>query len=147
MKVTVSGAMGRLGSVIAQGISKSENFQLTGVYAPGHAGKMVAGIEIEDSIEKINTQIIVECAPPGVVMENLKKWQAKGMGVVIGTSGFTEDRIKELKSFWGEDGPGCLIVPNFSIGAVLNTRASAKPAFAARRLKSSTYKAPARHSP
>ncbi len=122
MKVAVSGAMGRLGSVIARGISNANDMQLTGVYAPGHAGKMVAGMEIEDSIKKINAQIIVECTHPGVVMENLKKWHAKGTSVVIGTSGFTEDRIKELKSFWGEDDPGCLIVPNFSIGAVLMMR-------------------------
>ncbi len=122
MKVAVSGAKGRLGGVIAHGISNANDMQLTGVYAPGHAGKMVAGMEIEDSIKNINAQIIVECTPPGVVMENLKKWRAKGMIVVVGTSGFTEDRIRELKSFWGEDDPGCLIVPNFSIGAVLMMR-------------------------
>jgi len=122
MKVAVSGAMGRLGSVIARGISIADDMQLTGVYAPGHAGKMVAGMEIEDSIKNINAQIIVECAPPGVVMKNLEQWHAKGTSIVIGTSGFTEDRIKELKTFWGEDDPGCLIVPNFSIGAVLMMR-------------------------
>ena len=122
MRVAVSGALGRLGSVITHGISSANDMQLSGVYAPGHVGKIVAGMEIEDSIEKIDAQIIVECAPPGVVMENLKKWHAKGMSVVIGTSGFTEDRIKELRSFWGEDDPGCLIVPNFSIGAVLMMR-------------------------
>jgi len=122
MKVAVSGAIGRLGSVIAHGISNAGDMQLTGVYAPGHAGKIVAGMEIEDSIKNINAQIIVECSLPGVVMENLKKWHAKGMSAVIGTSGFTEDRIRELKSFWGDDDPGCLIVPNFSIGAVLMMR-------------------------
>ena len=74
MKVAVSGAMGRLGSVIARGISNANDMQLTGLYAPGHAGKMVAGMEIEDSIKKINAQIIVECTHPGVVMGNLKKF-------------------------------------------------------------------------
>ena len=122
MKVAVSGAMGRLGSVIAHGISNANGMQLTGVYAPGHAGKMVAGMEIEDSPEKINAEVIVECAHPGVVMENLKKGHAKGMSTVVGTSGFTEDRIRKLRSFWAEDDPGCLIVPNFSIGAVLMMR-------------------------
>ena len=122
MKVAVSGAMGRLGSVIAHGISNANGMQLTGVYAPGHAGKMVAGMEIEDSPEKINAEVIGEWAHPGVVMENLKMWHTKGIHVVIGTSGFTEDRIRKLRSFWAEDDPGCLIVPNFSIGAVLMMR-------------------------
>ena len=122
MKVAVSGAMGRLGSAIAYGISKASDMELAGVYAPGHAGKMMAGLEIEDSIQKINAQIIVECTHPNVVMENLKKWHAKGMSVVIGTSGYTEDRTRELKSFWGKNDPGCLIVSNFSIGALLMMR-------------------------
>ena len=122
MKVAVSGAMGRLGSVIAHGISKANDMQLSGAYAPGHAGKTVAGVGVDDVIENIDAQILVECAHPGVVMENLKKWHAKGMCVVVGTSGFTEDRIAELKSLWGEDDAGCLIVPNFSIGAVLMMR-------------------------
>ena len=122
MKVAVSGAMGRLGSVIAKGISNAGDMQLSGVYDPGHAGKVVAGMEIEDSIKNINAQIIVECTHPDVVMENLRKWHAKGISVVIGTSGFTKDRINELKSFWREGDPGCLIVPNFSIGAVLMMR-------------------------
>ena len=44
------------------------------------------------------------------------------MHAVVGTSGFTRERIDEVRSFWGDDGPGCLIVPNFSIGAVLMMR-------------------------
>ncbi|WP_297702842.1 4-hydroxy-tetrahydrodipicolinate reductase [uncultured Eudoraea sp.] len=122
MKVAVSGAMGRLGSVIAHGISNTNELQLTGAYAPGLAGKTVAGIEVDDSQEKVDAQIMVECTHPDVVMVNLKKWHAKGMFVVAGTSGFTEVRIAELKSFWGEDDPACLIAPNFSIGAVLMMR-------------------------
>ncbi|NNL01453.1 MAG: 4-hydroxy-tetrahydrodipicolinate reductase, partial [Eudoraea sp.] len=122
MKVAVSGAMGRLGRAIANGISKADDMQLSGAYAPGHVGKSVAGIGVEDVIEKVDAKILVECAHPVVVMENLKKWHARGMRVVVGTSGFTEDRIAELKSFWGKDDPGCLIVPNFSIGAVLMMR-------------------------
>jgi len=77
MKVAVSGAMGRLGSVIAKGISNAGDMQLSGVYDPGHAGKVVAGMEIEDSIKNINAQIIVECTHPDVVMENLREWHAK----------------------------------------------------------------------
>jgi 4-hydroxy-tetrahydrodipicolinate reductase len=122
MKVAVSGAMGRLGNVIANSISRANDMQLSGAYAPGYLGKNVAGIRAEDAIENINAEILVECAHPDVVMENLKKWHAREMRVVVGTSGFTEERINELKSFWKKDDPGCLIVPNFSIGAVLMMR-------------------------
>ena len=122
MKVAVSGAAGRLGSVVAKGVANAEDMQLSGVYDPVHPGKIVAGMEIETSMENINAEIVVECTHPDVVMENLKRWHAKGFSVVVGTSGFTEERIEEVKSFWTNADTSCLIVPNFSIGAVLMMR-------------------------
>lgn len=122
IKVAVSGGRGRLGSVITKAVSNASDMQLSGVYSPSHVGKTFEGIKIEDSIDNINAQVIVECTHPNVVMENLKKWHNKGFSVVVGTSGFTNERIQEVKSFWGENDAGCLIVPNFSIGAVLMMR-------------------------
>ena len=122
MRVAVSGAMGRLGSVVAKGVANAEDMQLSGVYDPGHPGKIVAGMEIETSMGNIDADIVVECTHPDVVMENLKQWHDKGVSVVVGTSGFTEERIEEVKTFWTNADTGCLIVPNFSIGAVLMMR-------------------------
>ncbi len=121
IKVAISGA-GRLGSVIAKSVSSTADMHLSGIYSPSQAGKILAGATIENSKTNINAQIIVECTHPNKVMGNLKEWHAKGVGVVVGTSGFTDERIREVRSFWGEDDPGCLIVPNFSIGAVLMMR-------------------------
>lgn len=122
MKVAVSGAMGRLGSVVAKGVANADDMQLSGVYDPGHPGKIVAGMEIETSMEKIDADIVVECTHPDVVMENLNQWHTRGVSVVVGTSGFTEGRIEEVKIFWTNADTSCLIIPNFSIGAVLMMR-------------------------
>ena len=122
MKVAVSGAVGRLGSVVAMGVANAEDMQLSGVYDPAYPGNVVAGMEIETSLENIDADIVVECTHPDVVMENLKRWHAKGLSVVAGTSGFSEERIEEVKSFWTNADTSCLIVPNFSIGAVLMMR-------------------------
>lgn len=122
MKVAVSGAMGRLGSAIMHSILKADDMKFTGAYAPSHLAERIGGLIVEDNIENIDAQIIVECTHPDVVMKNLKAWHAKGISIVIGTSGFTKNRIQELKSFWGENDTGCLIVPNFSIGAMLMMR-------------------------
>ena len=48
----------------------------------------MAGLEIEDAMERIDARIIVECGPPETVMENLKMWHTMGLGVVVGTSCF-----------------------------------------------------------
>jgi len=122
MKVAVSGATGRLGGAIAVGVSQADDMELTGIYSPRHAGESIAGAKVVDSFKSIDATVIVECAPPNVVMQNLREWHALGRNVVVGTSGFTEERIAELKSFWKESDQGCLVVPNFSIGAVLMMR-------------------------
>ncbi len=96
--------------------------RLTGLYAPGHEGKSFANISVSGKPDELSAQVIVECAHPDIVMDNLKTWHEKGFNVVVGTSGFTENRLAELRSFWGTEDQACLVVPNFSIGAVLMMR-------------------------
>jgi 4-hydroxy-tetrahydrodipicolinate reductase len=120
--VAVSGAMGRLGSAISCGIAAAKEMRLTGLHAPGHEGKPLADVTVSGDPDELSAQVIVECTHPGVVMNNLKTWHEKGFNVVVGTSGFTENRLAELRSFWGPEDQGCLVVPNFSIGAVLMMR-------------------------
>jgi 4-hydroxy-tetrahydrodipicolinate reductase len=52
---------------------------------------------------------------------------------VVGTSGFDEARLAHVEQAWGNGPPNCLIVPNFSIGAVVMMRLAeiAAPHFAA----------------
>ena len=119
IEVAVSGAMGRLGKAIARGVAEAEDLNLCGVYSPGHEGQKLFGNEILSDPALLSAQVVVECAPHAPVMENLRQWHGKGCFVVVGTSGFSEDRLAELKSFWREEDPGCIVVPNFSVGAVL----------------------------
>jgi 4-hydroxy-tetrahydrodipicolinate reductase len=117
--VAVSGAMGRLGKAIAGGISEAEDLSLSGVHSPGHEGQTLLGASVTGDPAHLSAQVVVECAPHSPVMDNLRAWHEKQCFVVVGTSGFSEERLAELKSFWREDDPGCLVVPNFSVGAVL----------------------------
>jgi 4-hydroxy-tetrahydrodipicolinate reductase len=122
IKVAVSGAMGRLGGAIAHGVAAAKDMQLTGLYAPGHEGESTAGASVLPGPELVFAQVIVECAPHDVVMDNLKTWHDMGIDVVVGTSGFSEQRLEQLRSFWTGGKNACLVVPNFSIGAVLMMR-------------------------
>ncbi len=78
-------------------------------------------------------EVVVEFTNPEVVMDNLRRWRELGTHAVVGTSGFTEERLQTVRGFWGGGPPNCLIAPNFSIGAVLMMRFAelAAPHFAA----------------
>jgi 4-hydroxy-tetrahydrodipicolinate reductase len=70
----------------------------------------------------LDADVVVEFTNPDVVMDNLRRWRTMARHAVVGTSGFGEERLEEVVSFW-ESGPAkCLIVPNFSIGAVVMMR-------------------------
>jgi 4-hydroxy-tetrahydrodipicolinate reductase len=103
-------------------VAAASDLQLASLYDPGHAGETVAGVTVSGSSDEVSAQVMVECTHADTVMDNLKSWHEKGFHVVVGTSGFSESRLEELRSFWTPDAPGCLIVPNFSIGAVLMMR-------------------------
>ncbi len=119
MKVGVSGASGRMGSLAASTIDEQDDMHLIALYDPYTAGK-IAGLSISQDPDVLDgCDVIVEFSRPDVVMDNLARWRALGANVVVGTSGFGAARLAELDELWG-NGPGnCLVVPNFSIGAVL----------------------------
>ena len=122
IRVAISGIPGRLATATAAGIAASDDLDLAALYNPNRGGEAFNGIPISVNHDEIKCDVVFESTEPTVVMGNLRAWRKAGLHVVVGTSGFTRERFDEVRSFWGEDGPGCLIAPNFSIGAVLMMR-------------------------
>ncbi len=108
-----------MGRLIAAAVEAADDLQLSGLYAPGHASESVAGHPVSDRPDVCEgAEVVVESTIPSVVRHNVEMWEAMGAGVVVGTSGVDPE---ELRSLWSSS-RGCLVVPNFSIGAVLMMR-------------------------
>ncbi len=129
VKVGISGAAGRMGSLVVDAVVRTEDLEPAWLFDPHHDGASVAGLSVtgdRDSLDEVD--VVVEFTRPDVVLENLAEWRRRGAHAVVGTSGFDAARVAEVRTMWG-DGPGnCLIVPNFSIGAVLMMRFAEKAA-------------------
>ncbi|RZV46015.1 MAG: 4-hydroxy-tetrahydrodipicolinate reductase [Acidimicrobiia bacterium] len=125
-RVIVSGAAGSMGSMVCAALEAEGDLELVGRYDP--AGGLIA-----DPADLPEADVVVEFTNPDVVMANLGQWRERGWHAVVGTSGFTTDRITEVEALFGAGPPNCLIVPNFSLGAVLAMRfaAEAAPHFSA----------------
>ncbi|MCP4965385.1 MAG: 4-hydroxy-tetrahydrodipicolinate reductase [bacterium] len=122
-RVGVSGAAGRMGKLVAETIAYATGFELAALYDPNAEGIEVAGLKVSATPEvMMDTDVVVEFTNPDVVMENLKRWHALQRHAVVGTSGFGDERLAELESFWEAGAGNCLVVPNFSIGAVVMMR-------------------------
>jgi 4-hydroxy-tetrahydrodipicolinate reductase len=92
--------------------------------------QVVAEVDEGDDREALTRcDVVVDFTHPGAVMDNLRWCVGRGLDTVVGTSGFGEDRLAEVRDWLG-DAPAArvLIVPNFSIGAILMMRFAAQAA-------------------
>jgi len=91
-----------------------------------------AEVDAGDSLNLLvesSTDVVIDFTHPDVVMDNLKFLVDNGIHAVVGTTGFTDERLDTLRS-WLADAPqtAVLIAPNFAIGAVLCMRFAAEAA-------------------
>jgi 4-hydroxy-tetrahydrodipicolinate reductase len=76
-----------------------------------------------------HAQVLVDFTTPDAVMDNLRWAIDQGISVVVGTSGFTEKKLAEVRGRLADKpGVGVLIAPNFGIGAVLMMQFAARAA-------------------
>ncbi len=118
VKVGVIGAAGSMGSLACEWVRAADGLELA------------ATVSSSDSIEHLDgVDVAVDVTHPGVVMDHVAWCIEHGVHVVAGTSGFTQQRIDAIADQLGaEPSVGVIVVPNFSIGAVLMMRFAAEAA-------------------
>jgi 4-hydroxy-tetrahydrodipicolinate reductase len=111
IKVGVLGARGRMGSEVVKAVTDSSDCELVATLDQGDS---------LDALVSAGAQVVVDFTTPDVVMANLEFLVKNNIHAVVGTTGFSDDRIAQLNR-WLEANPnaGILIAPNFAIGAVL----------------------------
>ena len=117
-KVGVLGARGRMGRKVVRTVHDAPDLEVAAEVDQGDTLDALTGCDV-----------VVDFTHPGVVMENLRWCVEHDLDVVVGTSGFAEDRLDEVRG-WLADHPDVrvLVVPNFSIGAILMMRFAAQAA-------------------
>jgi len=76
----------------------------------------------------IGCDVVLDFTHPGAVMGNLRWCVQQGLDVVVGTSGFGDERLAEVRGWLAAANVRVLVVPNFSIGAILMMRFAAEAA-------------------
>ncbi len=111
IKVGVLGSKGRMGSLVCQTVLAAEDLDL------------IAEVDIGDAREPLTScDVVVDFTNPEAVMDNLRWCLENDIHLVIGTSGFTQARLTETSELVAaSEASDCrvLVVPNFSVGAVL----------------------------
>ncbi len=118
IKVGVIGARGRMGQTVVAAVEGAEDCVL------------VAAIDAGDDRDALRAaDVAVDFTTPDVVMDTLEWCIATGLHCVVGTTGFTEERLDRVREWCGKaPGVGVLVAPNFGLGAVLMMRFAAMAA-------------------
>ncbi|MFV2016987.1 4-hydroxy-tetrahydrodipicolinate reductase [Micromonospora sp. LOL_023] len=120
IRVGVLGARGRMGVEVCRAVDAADDLDL------------VASVDQGDWLSNAAdaaAEVVVDFTNPDVVLDNLHWCIDQGINVVVGTSGFSDQRLEQVRS-WLSQQPqvGVVIAPNFGLGAVLMMQFAAKAA-------------------
>jgi len=101
-KIIICGARGRMGSLIYKLAREKKNFEICGIVENKNhpdIGKKIEGLFLSDNLFKIATgkEVVIDFTIPSATMEFLKICEKKGNSVVIGTTGFSEKQLNQIK--------------------------------------------------
>ncbi len=131
IKVSVCGAAGKMGSLVVATVARAEDMVLTGAVDPAAAGRdagEVAGLDslgvivtadLDSLLARGDSTVMVDFTGPLAIMANIRTALSRGVVPVVGTTGFTEKELDQVRQWVELEGGGAIIVPNFALGAVL----------------------------
>ncbi|MGH3778432.1 MAG: 4-hydroxy-tetrahydrodipicolinate reductase [Pseudonocardiaceae bacterium] len=120
IRVGVLGARGRVGTEVCKAVDAAQDMEL------------VAMVDAGDwmfNVADAGAEVVIDFTHPDVVMDNVRFCVDQGIHAVVGTTGFTDTRLAQVRE-WLAPKPdlGVLIAPNFAIGAILSMRFAAMAA-------------------
>jgi 4-hydroxy-tetrahydrodipicolinate reductase len=108
-RVSVIGASGRMGSEVCRAVQAASGLELAGRYDQG-----------DDLGDLGGAEVAVEFSVPDASPANVAHCVDQGVHAVVGTTGWTEERLESLRATVAQHpGVGVLVAPNFAIGAIL----------------------------
>lgn len=128
-RVGVFGAGGRMGRTVCSAVSGDPELELVAAVDPAAGGETVAGVAISAETDAMKAaEIAVDFTVHDAALENLRWCAQHGVHAVVGTTGFSDAEITELRGVFDASEANALIAPNFAIGAVLMMRFAAQAA-------------------
>jgi 4-hydroxy-tetrahydrodipicolinate reductase len=115
LRVAVAGAAGRMGQAVCAAVDGAEDLQLAGRADPALDTRVADVLGDAD--------VLVDFTRPDTALENARQALAAGVHVVIGTTGFDLDGLRDAAA---TSTAKAFVAPNFAIGAVLMMRFAAE---------------------
>lgn len=111
LRVAVLGAAGRMGSTVCAAVEAAPGLEL------------VATVDADGDLSRVSdagAQVAVDFTVPAVTEQNVHALVDRGVHVVVGTTGWTDEAYARVRDHLVRAGGiGVVVAPNFALGAVL----------------------------
>jgi 4-hydroxy-tetrahydrodipicolinate reductase len=120
LRVGVLGARGRMGALVCSVVEAAEGLSLVSAVDLGADGDPADPVA---ALVAAGAQVAVDFTRPDAAPGNVAALAKAGVHAVVGTTGFDEARLAEVRAMLaGSPGVGVVVAPNFALGAVLLMR-------------------------
>jgi 4-hydroxy-tetrahydrodipicolinate reductase len=116
-RVAIVGGTGKLGGIIRDVVEAEPGFEITAV--------LTSRSELS---ELDGADLVVDASTPAVSIDVVRAAIERGVNVLIGTSGWSAERIALVRPLVEAAGTGAVFIPNFSLGSVLGSALAAAAA-------------------
>lgn len=127
VKIILAGPRGKMGSEAIKMIQQEPKFEL--IACIDRKNKDAQPEFLEKSVPiyydattcfaEVDADVYIDLTIPEVGFPYTKLALKNQIRTVVGTSGFSDEQINELTTIANEQKTGCIIAPNFALGAVL----------------------------
>ena len=116
-RVAIVGGTGKLGRVIREVIEAEEAYEVAAVLGSR-----------SDLAELEGADLVVDASTPAVSIDVVRAAIERGINVLVGTSGWSNERIALVRPLVDASGTGVVFIPNFSLGSVIGSALAAAAA-------------------
>lgn len=140
IRVLVTGAAGRMGLEVLKTVWMADETELVGAIDVQGAGRdigLMMGMgemglslrsDLTGALDDLHPDVMVDFTSPQVVAKNVNLALQAGVRPVVGTTGLDAVELEKIKELADAKGVGCVIAPNFAIGALLMIKFAAEAA-------------------
>jgi 4-hydroxy-tetrahydrodipicolinate reductase len=116
-RVAIVGGTGKLGGIIREVVEREDGFDVVSTLS---SRSELAELEGAD--------LVIDASTPAVSIDVVRAAVERGINVLVGTSGWSAERIALVRPLVEAAGTGAVFIPNFSLGSVLSSALAAAAA-------------------
>ena len=125
INVVVSGALGRMGSMICEGFAKQDDICLVAGVDPSATddaklpNDAVLYKSLDEALSEQKPDAVIDFTRPDVAEKNVSTVLKAGVNMILGTTGLSEEKLQDIYNAHAKGNAALFHAPNFTTGAVL----------------------------